>query len=91
MVNEMVFRVRDDKMNSVDSWRYILGRHVSYFVDEDSLSRLLEHIGTENSFYERLIDLANSFGPGNPQEPFHSWSYVEPELREGTSWARLLV
>lgn len=82
MVNEMVFRVSDDEMNSVDSWRYILGRHISYFADEDSLNGFLEHIGEENPFYERLIDLANRFGPGNPRQPFQRWSYVEPELRD---------
>ncbi|KUL81330.1 hypothetical protein ZTR_10085 [Talaromyces verruculosus] len=82
MVNEMVFRVSDDEMNSVDSWRYILGRHISYFADEDGLNGLLEHIGEENPFYERLINLANSFGHGNPRQPFQHWSYVEPELRD---------
>lgn len=82
MVNEMVFRVSDDEMNSVDSWRYILGRHISYFADEDGLNGLLEHIGEENPFYERLINLANSFGHGNPRQPFQRWSYVEPELRD---------
>lgn len=72
----------DDEMNSVDSWRYILGRHISYFADEDGLNGLLEHIGTENPFYERLIDIANSFSPGNPRQPFQSWIYVEPDLRD---------
>ncbi|KAF3391018.1 hypothetical protein DPV78_010981 [Talaromyces pinophilus] len=82
MVNEMVFRVSDDETNSVDSWRYILDRHISYFADEDGLNGLLERISTENPFYERLIDLANSFGPGNPRQPFQSWSYVELERRD---------
>lgn len=78
----MVFRVSDEEMNSADSWRYILGRHISYFADADNLSGFLEHIGQENPFYERLIDLTNSFGPENPMQPFHRWSYVEPELRD---------
>lgn len=43
---------------------------------------LLEHIGEENPFYERLIDLADSFGHGNPRQRFQRWSYVEPELRD---------
>lgn len=82
MVNEMVFRVSDDEMNSVDSWRYILDWHTSYFADEDGLNGLLEHIVTENPFYERLIDLANSFGSGDPRQLFQTWSYVEPELSD---------
>ncbi|KKK22217.1 hypothetical protein ARAM_003249 [Aspergillus rambellii] len=82
MVNEMVFRVRDDELNSANSWRHILCRHISYFADEDGLNGLLGHIGEENPFYERLLDLANSFGHGNPRQPFQHWSYVEPELRD---------
>lgn len=82
MVNEMVFRVNDDQLKSTDSWRHILCRHISYFADEDGFNGFLEHIGKENPFYERLIDLASSFGPGNPMQPFHRWGYVEPELRD---------
>ncbi|KAJ9303049.1 hypothetical protein DTO271G3_423 [Paecilomyces variotii] len=82
MLNEMVFRVSDDQLKSADSWRYILRRHISYFADEDGFNGFLEHIGEENPFYKRLIDLANSFGAENPRQPFQRWSYVEPELRE---------
>jgi serine/threonine protein kinase len=82
MVNEMVFRVNDDQLNAADSWRYILPRHTSYFADEDGLNGLLQHIGEENAFYQRFIDLAGSFGPGNPRQPFECWEYVEDELRD---------
>jgi serine/threonine protein kinase len=82
MVNEMIFRVSDDALNSANSWHYILCRQISYFADEDGLNGLVEHIGEENPFYERLIGLANSFGPGNPRQPFQRWGYVEPELRD---------
>ncbi|KAJ9196655.1 hypothetical protein DTO164E3_6185 [Paecilomyces variotii] len=82
MLNEMVFRVSDDQLKSADSWRYILRRHISYFADEDGLNGFLEHIGEKTPFYKRLIDLADSFGPGNPRQPFQRWSYVEPELRD---------
>ncbi|GFF95615.1 hypothetical protein IFM47457_10451 [Aspergillus lentulus] len=82
MVNEMVFRVKDDELNSADSWRHILRRHISYFTDEDGLNGFLEHIAEENPFYERLIDLANTLGPENPRQPFERWGYVEPDLRD---------
>jgi serine/threonine protein kinase len=82
IVNEMVFRVSNDKMNLVDLWRYILGQHISYFIDEDGLNGFLEHIEKENPFYERLISLANSFSHGNLRQPFQRWSYIKPELRD---------
>jgi serine/threonine protein kinase len=82
MVNEMVFRVGDDELSSADSWRHILRRHISYFADEDGFNGFLHHIGEENPFYGRLIDLANSFGPGSPRQPFERWGYVEPDLRD---------
>lgn len=79
MVNEMVFRVKDDELNSADSWRHILRRHISYFTDEDGLNGFLEHIAEENPFYERLIDLANTFGPENPRQPFERWRITAME------------
>ncbi|KAK2810698.1 hypothetical protein FQN50_002741 [Emmonsiellopsis sp. PD_5] len=82
MIREMVFRVNDEELNSADSWRYILRRHISYFADEDGLNGLLEHIGEENPFNKSLIALANSFGPGDLRQPFTRWGYVEPDFRD---------
>lgn len=70
MVNKMVFHISDDQLKVADLWRHILCWHISYFVDEDGFNGLLEHIGEENPFYECLIGLANSFGPGNPRAAF---------------------
>lgn len=82
MVNEMVFCVSDDHLNASDSRRYILRRHISYFADEDGLNGLLQHIGNENPFYERLVSHANSFTSGDLRQPFHSWNYVEQDLKD---------
>ncbi|KAK2756246.1 hypothetical protein FQN54_005654, partial [Arachnomyces sp. PD_36] len=82
MVDEMVFRVSNSQLEAEDSWRYILRRHISYFADEDGLNGLLEHIGTENPYYERLVALVGSFKPGDQRQPFESWDYVEPDLKE---------
>lgn len=82
MLDEMVFRVRDDQLHADDSWRYVLQRHISYFADEDGFRGFLEHIGEENPFYERLIALASAFDKKNPRVPFSSWNYVEPAFRD---------
>lgn len=81
-VDEMVFRVSDSQLEAEDSWRYILRRHISYFADEEGLNGLLEHIGAGNLYYERLVALADSFQPGDQRQPFESWDYVEPDLRD---------
>lgn len=73
MLNKMVFRVSDCELHASDSWRYVLRRHISYFADEQGLIGLLEHIGEDNPFHERLIALAGDFNSGNPRIPFEAW------------------
>ena len=82
IVNKIVFHVSDNEINSGDSWRYILASHISYFTDENSLNKLLKHIGEDNPFYKLLICLANSFSHRNPRQSSQRWSYIEPELRD---------
>ncbi|KAL3450077.1 kinase-like domain-containing protein [Aspergillus insuetus] len=82
MVNEMVFRIPDSQRNAEDSWRRILFRHISFFGDEEGVNGLLEHIGDENVFHQRLIDLVGTFGPENPRQPLVTWSYLDPDLRD---------
>lgn len=61
MPNKMVFRASDEKGHLQDSWRYLFFWHVSQFAVEDALDGFLEHIGKENPFYQRLLDIAESF------------------------------
>ncbi|KAM5498580.1 hypothetical protein McaMca56_003632 [Microsporum canis] len=82
MADEMVFRVGKDKLEAEDSWHHVLRRHVSYFADEDGLNGFLKHIGKENPFYERFVALASSFGPGEGRQPFQTWNYIDPDLRD---------
>ncbi|EFQ97577.1 serine/threonine protein kinase [Nannizzia gypsea CBS 118893] len=78
MVDELVFHVGWEKLDAADAWRHVLARHISYFADLDGLDGLLKHIGTENPFYQRLVSLAENC---SPRQPFETWGYVDPELR----------
>ncbi|TKW50694.1 Cyclin-dependent kinase 1 [Colletotrichum tanaceti] len=82
MLKEMIFRARDEELASKDAWRYVLRRHISYFADEDGIKGLLLHIGEDNPFFERLIDLASDFDASKPRSPFALWQYVDEELRD---------
>ncbi|KAI1324032.1 hypothetical protein F5Y16DRAFT_424480 [Xylariaceae sp. FL0255] len=65
-----------------DSWRYILRLHVRYFADNDGINGLLEHIGEENPFLERIIALAQSFSAESPRAPFAQCTDFEPVFRD---------
>ncbi|OIW29042.1 kinase-like protein [Coniochaeta ligniaria NRRL 30616] len=82
MLNDMIFRVRDEELAADDAWRHILRRHISYFGDEDGFRGLLRHIGEENEFFDRLIALAGDFDADRPRKPFAMWHYVDAELRD---------
>ncbi|KGO74173.1 Calcium/calmodulin-dependent/calcium-dependent protein kinase [Penicillium italicum] len=82
MLNETVFHVGENELNAADSWRYVLARHTSYFADEQGLVGLLDHIGEDNPFHERLITIASNFNSETPRQPFESWTYVEQDLRD---------
>lgn len=82
MANEMVLRVPDEQLNAADTWRYILRLHLSYFADVDGVEHFLEHIGERNLFFDRILELINTFGPENPRQPVEHWDFLEPELKD---------
>lgn len=82
MLNDMVFRVSDEGPGADDAWWHILRRHISYFGDEDGFKGLLQHVGEENVFFDRLIALAGEFDAERPRKPFAMWHYVDAELRD---------
>lgn len=61
MLNDMIFRVSDEGLGGDDAWWHILRRHISYFGDEDGFKGLLQHVGEDNVFFDRLIALAGDF------------------------------
>lgn len=50
LLNKMVFRVSDAKLQTDDSLRPNLRQHMSYLADEDGVQGLLQHIGVDNAF-----------------------------------------
>lgn len=82
MLNKMVFRARDEELAAKDAWRHVLRRHISYFADMDGFGGLLSHIGEDNPFFNRLIDLTTDFDASKPRSPFALWHYVDEELRD---------
>ena len=83
VLNDMVFRATDEELAADDSWRYVLQRHISFFGEEDGFKGLLEWIGEENPFFERLIALAGSFKEeGKLRKPFELRHYVDAQFRD---------
>jgi serine/threonine protein kinase len=83
VLNGMVFRAADEELGAEDSWRNVFKRHVSFFGEEDGFKGLLQWIGEENPFFERLIALAGSFKEeGKPRKPFKLRHYVDAQFRD---------
>ncbi|CAG8957119.1 hypothetical protein HYFRA_00009320 [Hymenoscyphus fraxineus] len=83
VLKDMVFRCTEEELAADDSWRYVLKRHISLFANEDGFKGLLQWIGEENPFFERLITLAANFDKeGEPRRPFELRHYVDAEFRD---------
>jgi serine/threonine protein kinase len=82
MINEMVFVGETEELEADDAWRHVLRKHISYFADDDGFKGLLWHIGQDNPFFERLIELAGSFDTENTRQPFEDWEYVDEGFRD---------
>ncbi|OAA58993.1 ectomycorrhiza-induced ankyrin-domain nacht-domain containing protein [Niveomyces insectorum RCEF 264] len=82
MLNDMIFLVSNEELAGKEAWRPILRRHISYFGDEDGFKGLLQHVGEDNVFFERLIALAGDFDAERPRRPFARWYFVDAELRD---------
>ncbi|OBT45035.1 hypothetical protein VE00_04152 [Pseudogymnoascus sp. WSF 3629] len=82
MLNDMVLRAIRDELAAIDSWRHVLRRQISFFGEEDGFQGLLQWIGEENPFFERLITLAGSFNAVDPRKPFEKWHFVDAQFRD---------
>lgn len=82
MLNEMIFFTGEKQPLEQEHWRTILSRHISYFGDQKGMSGLLDHLGEENPFTERMIELASEFSPANPRKPFQRRHGVDIKFRD---------
>lgn len=82
MLNDMVLHVSADELAASDSWRHILRRHISFFGEEDGFQGLLQWIGEDNPFFERLVELAGTFNAAELREPFEKWHFVDAQFRD---------
>lgn len=83
MLKDLVFRPSNEELEADDSWRYVLKRHISLFAKEDGFKGLLQWIGEDNPFFDRLIALAESFKEeGVPRKPFELRHYVDVQFRD---------
>lgn len=85
MLNDMVFfptASEADESSPQDPWRRILSIHISYFGDQDGLNGLLDHLGNENPFTPRTIQLAAPFAAPNTRKPFQERHGVDVKFRD---------
>jgi len=82
MLNDMVLRASDSELAASDSWRHVLRRQISFFANEEGFKGLLQWIGEENPFFERLVALAGSFDAVNPRKSFEKWEFVDAQFRD---------
>lgn len=82
MLNDMVLRASADELAASDSWRHVLRRQISFFGEKDGFQGLLQWVGEENPFFERLIELAGTFNATELREPFAMWHFVDAQFRD---------
>lgn len=81
MLKEMVFYTGEEESSDQESWRTILSRHISYFGDHEGFKGLLEHLGDDNPFTERIMELASKFSTLSPRKPFQERHGVDVQFR----------
>ncbi|AEO62328.1 uncharacterized protein THITE_2106391 [Thermothielavioides terrestris NRRL 8126] len=82
MLDHMIFHLSAEELQGDKAWWHILQRHVSYFGDEDGILGLLEHLGKENPFFDRVIALVEDFDEEKRRTPFALWPHVDADFRD---------
>lgn len=63
-----------------EAWNQIIMRHISFFWIQDDYLEFLDHIGEDNPFFDRVIDMVNEFK--GPMTPVRKWSYLDANFRD---------
>lgn len=84
MLGDMVFFPDGAKVNrsAEEDWHRILSLHISYFGDQDGVNGLLDHLGEENPFTERIIEVVSPFRAPNTRAPFQGRHGVDVKFRD---------
>lgn len=82
MQKSMIFcdGLKDEDFAEGEAFQQIIMRHISYFWNEDDFIPFLKHIGEDNPFFNRIVDMVNNVQ--NPRPPFRKWVYIDAELRD---------
>lgn len=81
MLNDMVLRDSRDELAAIDSWHHVLRWQISFFGEEDGFQGLLQWIGEDSPFFERLISLAGSYNAVDSRKPFEKWHFVDADFQ----------
>lgn len=82
MLNEMVFYTGEEVSSAQEHSSTIISRHISYFGDQEGFKGLLEHLGDDNPFSERIIELASKFSTLSARKPFQERHGVDIQFRD---------
>ncbi|KAF7946617.1 hypothetical protein EAE96_009612 [Botrytis aclada] len=82
MNQQMIFYdgLKSEDFVDGEAWNEIIMRHVSFFWDQDDYLAFLDHIGEDNPFFDRVIDMVNGFK--GPMTPVRKWSYLDANFRD---------
>ncbi len=82
VLKRVIFAVGEEELaEGEDPLSVALERQISYFADEDGLSRLLKHLG-DSPWCEVLEVIRDSFNKTNPRKPFSLWKNVDADFKD---------
>lgn len=82
VLKQVIFAVNEEDLAEGElPLSLVLERQISYFADEEGLSRLLNHLG-DSPWCEVFKILRDGFNETNPREPFSLWKNVDTDFKD---------